>query len=369
MRKTVRKFMALTMVGVLMITPLTTFAADTTEETTEESAANGSAEGDATLEGYLGEDDKIFKVVLPTEDAASAAFAFTMDPQNLLYKTQGDGTDYTDGQTVIFTNGDTPTYSDTSDTLTVTNKSMFDVDLKLTATMSGLADETAGYDIKMTSDNTFANDTTTSLYLAMVHETTTANSVVAVAETTTPITADASGVSVTATIGGTPDNYEPKKGADGYTYAEIASPNDYDGTATFKLTGKCNPNGDWSKLDDASSAAPKVTVAWELKKHTPAPSIQTSATFTKGTALSLPVTLGSGDTAATKATVTVASSTTGTFAAATGVSYNATSKSIDIAGTALSGAAADSKRYLKVVFNDTAKTTIIVELTIAVATE
>lgn len=262
MRKMVRKFMALTMVGVLMATPLTAFAATgTTEETTE--PATGNATGAGELEGFLTEDDEIFSVTLPTDDNSAPTFKFTMDPQNLLKQT--DGSNYTTTDTVLFS-----TKTGTSNELSITNNSQFDVDVSLNATMSGLSG--TDYAIAMAADKTFKDAdnnvlTDTSLYLGLVYETAAANSVDAVASTEKAITAD--GITEKVTLGGMPTNYEIGKDAgDNYIYKKIASPATATGVAKFKMTGACNPNADWSAIDDlATPAAPTVKVVWSVEKH------------------------------------------------------------------------------------------------------
>lgn len=266
MRKMVRKFMALTMVGVLMATPLTAFAATgTTEETTE--PATGNATGAGELEGFLTEDDEIFSVTLPTDDNSAPTFKFTMDPQNLLKQT--DGSNYTTTDTVLFS-----TKTGTSNELSITNNSQFDVDVSLTATMSGLSG--TDYAIAMAADKTFKdadnnNLTDTSLYLGLVYETATANSVAAVDSTEKAITAD--GITEKVTLGGMPTNYEIGKDSEGdYIYKEIASPATATGVAKFKMTGACNPNADWSAIDDlATPAAPTVDIVWKVEKHVDGP--------------------------------------------------------------------------------------------------
>jgi hypothetical protein len=268
MKKFGKRMMAMTLAGVLTLTPITAFAdGDTTPGTTEvtsEEAASGSATGAATLEGYLTDDDEVFSVTLPT--SADSAIAFTLDPQNLLNTTDSDT--YATKDTVLFS-----TKEGTSNELSITNNSQFDVDVTLETKMTGLSG--SGYDIKMADNSTFKDDTSTSLYLGMTYETAAANNVKAVASTTKAVTAD--GLTVKVTLGGMPDNYTPKKDADSgkYTYEKTGS-TDATGVAKFKMTGACNAKGDWSGLSKASSAEPKATITWTVKKHAK-PSVTVSA--------------------------------------------------------------------------------------------
>lgn len=263
-KKNLSRFMALAMTGVMLCSPIAVSAdVGTTEETT--APGEGSASGAGSLEGYLDEKDEIFKVVLPTDDGST--FAFKMDPQHLLNKT--DSTTYTDADaTVIFGNK-----TATSEALTIVNKSQFDVDCSLTATMSGLTG--TGYDIKMAADNTFKdadqNDIKdTSLYLGLLYDSTAANSVEAVSDGKAVLVAAASGLTQTVTLGGMPDKYEPKKNDAGKYAYELKSGSEdaKGGEATIKLEGACNPNANWSTIDDLETpAAPTVTIAWKLDRH------------------------------------------------------------------------------------------------------
>lgn len=357
-RKFGKKLMALTMAGVMMCTPMTVFAATgTTEETT--SPAEGDATGAGELEGYLDESDEIFKVVLPTDDSSAPTFGFVMDPQNLLKAT--DSSNYTTNDTVLFS-----TKNGTSNELSITNKSQFDVDLSLTATMSGLTGD--GYEIKMAADDTFqdaeGNDLTdTSLYLGLVYETATANGVDAVPSTTEALTD--TGITATATLGGMPGNYEIQKDGSGYKYAEKASAATATGVAKFKMTGACNPNADWSAIDDATTpAAPTVKVVWSVKKHVDTPSVaSTSLTISKSTGATLNVDLGSNATAATTVTsIGYGTSLSGSFSTFKGVTYS--DGVITIPASAVSAVTSGTNAYMRVIFDDTNTTTQYVAITI-----
>mgnify|MGYP004603718233 CR=1 FL=1 len=279
-KKNLSRFMALAMTGVMLCSPIAVSADVTTEEKTT-APGEGSATGAGSLEGYLDEKDEIFKVVLPTDDGKT--FEFKMDPQHLLNKT--DSGTYKDADaTVIFGNK-----TGTSEALTIVNKSQFDVDCSLTATMTGLSGE--GYDIKMAADNKFKdadqNDIKdTSLYLGLIYSTTEANSVAAVSDGKAALVAGESGLTQTVTLGGMPDKYEPKKDGSGkYTYVlKTDATNAKGGDATIKLEGACNPNANWSAIDDLETpAAPTVKIAWKLDRHVDGP----TATMTAGGLITL----------------------------------------------------------------------------------
>lgn len=134
---------------------------------------------------------------------------------------------------------------------------------------------------------------------------------------------------------------------------------------TFGLKGAANATDgvDWSTVD-TTSTQPTVDVKWTLTDgNITGPSVQTTATFTKGTALEIPVTLGNGDTAATKATVTYSSTENGTYKAYANLFSYAKGK-ITVSSSACGSVASGTVVYLKVAFNDTAKTTQVIQLTV-----
>ena len=350
MRKMVRKFMALTMVGVLMVTPLTAFATGTTEETT--SPATGNATGEGALEGFLTEDDEIFSVTLPTDDTSAPTFAFTMDPQNLLNKT--DSSNYTTTDTVLFS-----TKTKTSNELSITNNSQFDVDVSLTAKMTGLSGE--GYKIDMAADDTFTdansnNLTNTSLYLGLVYETAAANNVDAVASTTKALVADAAGLTAEVTLGGMPSNYTiGKDGSGNYIYEQIDSPATATGIAKFKMVGACNPNADWSAIDDLETpAAPTVEVVWSVEKH--------SDSYLSGKTISsssnvLNVSLPNG-VSISSVTLTKTSGAVATFTSGNQYTYSSANGTITFLATMIT---ANTGGTITVTFSDGTSETITIQ--------
>lgn len=96
-----------------------------------------------------------------------------------------------------------------------------------------------------------------------------------------------------------------------------------------------------------------------------APSAPETATFTKGTDLVISdISLGAGSLAATTATATMSrtNNKAGEYLTTT---LTLTDGAITVPGTNWGGASVGDKRYLKVVFDDTANTTVYIELTIA----
>lgn len=294
MKLNFKKFTAGALAATLVLSSsVVAFAAD---------SAEGNTSGTGELEGTVLTD--VFNVVLPTVADDDTTFNYILDPEGLIAKTNADryaGKTFEEGATLYFANSAADAannYSSKSDALTVVNKSTTDVDVTLSATVSGVDG------IVLTGDSTFADDTSTSLYLALMDGTNTA-----------AIDA-ANGASISAVIGAAPD------GAYEYSWNDTEQKYEYElvtGSAldaitfedySFQLTGACNSKGNWSGLQDA---APVVSVTWTVKAHQDkaAPSVaQSSYVITAGSAVVVNVDLGVGDLAATGiASVTYKNST------------------------------------------------------------
>lgn len=286
MKKFGKKLMALTMAGVLMCAPLTAFAT----EVDDESAAQGNTTGSGDVEGIVNKD--VFKVVLPTVAAGDTTFNFILDPQGLIKDTNGskytNATFDSTAKGLYFANPQsdgTTKYMASSPALTATNKGTVDVDVTLTATADAdsLKDATAGYTIGLAANDSFANDKSTNIYLALVSGSQTA-------------TLSAEGATITDSLAAAPsDAYEVtyNSASSKYEYGLTAAAQaaDYTGfkSLDFNLTGACNTAADWTAAEDA---APSVEVTWTLEKHAEEP------TFTTGAAVgAINYTKGSGKTA------------------------------------------------------------------------
>lgn len=258
-RKNLSKFVAIALAGAMMIAPLPVSAA----EIDSEDAAQGTTSGDGNVEGIVNKD--VFKVELPTipADNSDTTFDFILDPQGLIKDTNGAAhtgdTFDENAKGVYFANpqdGGGNKYMASSPALTAKNKGTTDVDVTLTATAKALSD--SGYAIGLSEDDTFTDDKSTSVYLALVS-----------GDQTAALTKD--GATITDTLNAAPaDAYEvtynstDNKYVYGLTAAAQAA--DYTGfdSLDFNLTGACNTNADWAAAKDA---APSVDVAWELEKH------------------------------------------------------------------------------------------------------
>ena len=179
---------------------------------------DGGTSGTGGLEGTVSTD--VFSVVLPSvPETGDTTFNYILDPEGLIAKAGSDK--YTD--------------------------KTFEVKATV-ASIDG---------ITMTGDKTFADDTKTSLYLALKD-----------ASKETAITAEG-GATLTSTIdAAAEDAYEVKWNATDSKYENVltdeAKADDYTGFAkyTFQMTGACNAAGDWSDLTDT---APVVNVVWSVK--------------------------------------------------------------------------------------------------------
>lgn len=241
-----KKALAGILAGTMVIgTSLTVFAAD----------ENGSTTGTGSLD--IVEKSDVFSVVLPTiPENGDTTFNYILDPTGVIKDTEGakySGATFADGKTVFFANagasGGAVTYSDTSDTLTITNKSTMDVDVTVKATVKAVDG------IKMASSGTFdASDTEAKLYLAL-KDADTANSEKA-------ITTD--GAELTSTIQALAGAYETKYEGGKYVKKLKDTATGFK-TYSFQVTGACNPNGAWNGLTENP---PEIEVVWNVKDPT-----------------------------------------------------------------------------------------------------
>ena len=259
---------------------------------------NGADEGTGEVQ-YVEKSD-VFNVVLPTD--AGSTFDYLLDPEGLNKKTNGDrynGKAFEDDKTVYFLHSDNTKYgnkdyTDTSDNITVTNKSTGAVALTVTAKIA------AADGVKMAADATMADDA--NLYMALVGNDGSA-------DTTKALTTE--GVELSASIAADEDAYEVKwvagtgdePGKYEKQFTDAAKESDYTGfkSYTFKLTGACKAND--AALTALKENPPKVDLTWSVKDFTltdAAPSIATKTYSLPATAqaMDIVVSLGAGTLAA-----------------------------------------------------------------------
>lgn len=216
-------------------------------------ADEGTASGEGKLEGTV--NTEVFSVVLPTQTEGDASLAFILDPEGLISKTNQaaySGKTFGTGTLFFANTGGTTDYSNTSDKLTVTNKSSVKADVSVSATITG------NDGITLSSDKTFADDTSASMYLAIVD-----------AANADGVAIDDKGAKVSATLDEAPVGAYEYTYADGaYKYALKADTSSIDFKKyEFQLTGAANADGDWSALEDA---APEVELTWTVVAHSDA---------------------------------------------------------------------------------------------------
>ncbi len=255
MRKLTKKIVALAMASTILAVPMTANAAVPANETevTEEANATGTVQGSGDVEAIVDKD--VFAVVLPTVADNASTFDFILDPQEVIKSTSNAayaGATFND-HTGVYFKKDATTYGKDSAVLTATNKSSYDVDITLAATASNLVAADKSYSIPLTEDSTFADDKTTSLYLALVS-----------GSETKALTAE-EGATITNKISALADSYEIAYDAASaeYKYQLKASATGFK-TSTFNLTGACNKAADWAAAKDAT---PEVDVTWTVEKH------------------------------------------------------------------------------------------------------
>ena len=351
MKKTLKKLMVFSMTGAMMLAPMSAMAAETVETA---SPAEGTQNGTGSLEGYV--DKNVFAVVLPTTDENT--FKFTLDPQGLISASKDSGSskadfasaDVEEGATLLFKHTD-GSYGSKSNDLTAKNKGTSPVDVSVEADATNIDSSVA-----LSSSDTFSGSDP-AIYLALTS-----------GDTTNAVDTDSKKATFEASLSGvSTDNYQVKynNGTSKYEYAIKDSVADSEfPTVDFNLTGAANTDADWKNVTTVGT----VNVKWTLTAATDvAPSVKTTASFTKGTALEIPVTLGQGDKAAKGVTVTAtsanaANATSGSYAANSSVTY--ANGKITIATNAFAQAADSSVRYIKVAFSDKAKTVKYITVTI-----
>lgn len=324
-----------------------------------------SSTGDGSFEGHV--DKEVVSITLPT--VPNGTYNYIMDPEGLIAATEGanhSGSTFEEGANVYFLSAEN-TYTDESAKMKVINKGTVEVDVTVVAK----TDENDN--VTMADSDSFeVNDEAAKLYLGL-H--------VASQDVKAVTTA---GATVTVGLLGNEANFEIKPNAskDGYEYAAKDGVTDAAWNSfEFYLSGKCNPNGDYST---EGLAASDVTVTWsfavraadstapELESNATdatdatndaAPSIATTSyTYTAGSNVEVPVNLGAGTLAATDVTsVTfINDSSTVTSLPDTRWSY---SDGVLIFNDSYTTALSGKTRTHTVTFNDDASTTVDVTLT------
>lgn len=217
---------------------------------------SGSTSGSGSLD--IVEKSDVFSVDLPTiPESGDTTFNYILDPTGVIKATEAEkysGATFADGKTVYFANqpateSGAVSYSDTSDALTITNKSTMDVSVTVKATVKTVDG------IKMSTTDTFdADDTEAKLYLALKDKDST--------NSATAITAN--GAELTSTINALAGAYETKYENGKYVKKLKTNPGTFN-TYSFQITGACNPKGAWNGLTDNP---PVIDVVWSVEDPT-----------------------------------------------------------------------------------------------------
>lgn len=278
-----RKLLAVGMATLLTLSSsVMAFAADATSE------GGGTIAGDGSLEGYV--DKEVFTATFPT----TANVDFKLDPQELLLAT--GSSDTLDGSALAKGYGSKILFADEagkylskSKDITVINKSTFDVDVEVSAKITGLKKEgTDGYDIKVmdptVSGFDFGDATAITMSITPTPQSITGTTETpGTAKTATVLTDAANGVSVTEKIEkstAVDSAYEVKKTGNVYSYS-IKADTDLATVAfnemTFNLAGTVNTAADWTNFSKDASSALKVEVTYNVKKHVDGPQVALTA--------------------------------------------------------------------------------------------
>lgn len=194
--------------------------------------------------------EEIISVDLPTVGDESP-FDFYIDPQGLLYETDGikyGGGVVEEGAYFLFHNHDDGEYdfSCRSDRLSVTNRSTVPVNIKITAKISDLGD------LRMDQDGSFEGEDDCAIYLAIVDD-----------EGNERVLSEDGEVSVEATLSSAPSEaytFRYDESTDTYEYVYQNDEDISFDSYSFGLRGECNANADWSGI----SASPRVMVTWSV---------------------------------------------------------------------------------------------------------
>lgn len=296
---------------------------------------SGSTTGEGSVEFVYNEN--VFQVELPTVPEGDDTLDFKLDPQKVMDATKDEsGITITGSPSLVFTNvaagtdgllnteDDVISYSNTSDSYKIINKSSFDVTVTVDAAIVGEdadAKKAAvtgedSVEAKFVDTLTSSDPTDAEIVLTLTDGTETDNidGTTYTAQITFDITAQANAYEVKY------DGTKPE--GEQYSY-DLKSDTDLtdstftDETAEIKLTGECNDHTNWTKLEEIK---PEVEVTWTVApkdvtdyddRNTPAapaeaaPSLTTASEVAlTGTeeGLTITVNFGAGDLAATEIT-------------------------------------------------------------------
>lgn len=245
--------------SMVMSSSLVAFASDAS--TTP--AGTGTSGGSGEIEGVV--DTSVYNAVLPT--ASTTAYDYIVDPQGLIRKTNAakyEGKEFGEG-TVFFENvdGDTSSYSNTSDAATIVNKSSKNLSVTVTATAT--PDSAAGAAALATSKTFAADNTALEVYLGITDS----------VEGSTEKALTAAGAEMKAVLGAAPEGayeYKYDSTTQKYSYALKSDVSAFTfADYSFQINGAANANGTWK----ADTAVPAVSVKWDVDVTDDAATVET----------------------------------------------------------------------------------------------
>lgn len=355
-----KKGVALALASVMVLgSSMTVFAAE--GDTPAAPGGTGTVQGEGSSEGHL-EKEKL-NVVLPTVEAGTTPFSYTMDPERLIQETDGGKyaedavfPDEKDDTGVYFLTAPN-TYANTSNTYQTVNKSSCDIKL----TVDVQATQNTAKDITLV-DAASTSTTAAELYLALK----VGNDTQAVSSTK---------ATVTKTISGTESNFETAVEEGKYVYREKADATTWK-AMNIAMTGSVNK---FAIADDTTAPTVDVTWSWAKAGETDtaatdqvdystapadkAPSItKTEYDYDRTATFNIVTDFGAGDLAATSIkSVKIGASQTA-FATDLTAACTISGNTITFPAGKVGTAAVGDKKYVQVTFDD--DTAVVLTLTI-----
>ena len=312
----------------------------------------------------------VLSVTLPTVPAGT--YNYIADPNGLIAMTSAaayDGATFTGTSGVFFKTTDAEgetkaTYTNTSKALELKNENAQDIDVTIKLEQKAAGSEGIAYSDTATFEET---DKDQKIYLAVKDGASTPN---------TAALSATKAATLTTKVEGKKSNYKPswdETNKYGYVLDDTkkdGTTNDYVwNSCSYALTGALNTNAEWG---DAVTF-PTITVTWNYAEHvdTAAPSVTTATLdYSKANGAEISgISLGVGDAKATGIAgfgITGTDDKTGTVNDITNATqyWSYEDGTITMASGMWGSAAVDSKRWVKITFDDSANTVAWVECTI-----
>lgn len=299
-------------------------------------------------------------------DDSSKKYTFTADTGVLF--TKDDGTDATGAvlDTDYLFNQPVVNHNNKSDAVTIKNMSTFDTTVTATITFNGVDG------LVFTDDTTFAADEQVTMSIVATDtDATNDDTVYVLKDAADTYTATYTAKLDKATNTSTTYQLNTFNVTGSHDYAQFESPNPTYASASFYITGETNKvsanEEAWDEYVAGLTAAPTIDVVYSIEKYVAekAPSVAvTQVNHSAATGSTIACDLGAGDLAATGVTsYTWSSSQSGSYQSMPAGACSLSGNNIVLSTAAFSGAAIGDVRYLKITFNDTAKTSVIVKIT------